>query len=216
MNNQIDIFNLYKSIEIGNKEGAIMACGTKSNGIGIDIFGLIPEHSYLIVYPKKWEERNIYLLKLKNPWGKNDWSGNWSNYNLSWTEEAKSYFNYYNNNDDGTIWIDLNDFINYFDNTFICHLLYGELFKYFYFECQNYFKSPVVFNLLLIQKAITSITILFKNWRFNRDLNNVTHPFCLLLCKYNESRGIEKIWVKWDCEDEINFVEILDKGYYCL
>ena len=73
--------------------------------------------------------KKYILLKLKNPWGKNDWSGNWSNYNLSWTEEAKSYFNYYNNNDDGTIWIDLNDFINYFDNTFICHLLYGELFK---------------------------------------------------------------------------------------
>ena len=215
-NNPIEIINLYKSIEIGNKEGAIMACGTNSNGIGIDIFGLIPGHSYLIVYPKKWEERNLYLLKLKNPWGKNEWSGNWSNNSLSWTEETKSYFNYYNNNDDGTMWIDLNDFINYFDNTFICHLLYGALFKYFYFEYQNYFKSPVIFNLLLIRRATTSITILFKNWRFNRDLNNVTHPFCLLLSKYNENRRIEKVWIKWDCEDEINFVEILDEGYYCL
>lgn len=80
--------------------------------------------------------------------------GNWSQYSTSWTEELKKYFNY-SKKDDSTIWIDLNDYINFFDNTYICHILYGALFKYFYFEYQNYFKSPVVFNLYLSQKATT-------------------------------------------------------------
>ena len=213
--NENNIFNLYKSIEKGYNEGAIMACGTDNNGLGIEIFGLIPNHCYSIICPQKWEERNIYLLKLKNPWGKNKWSGNWSEYSLSWTPELKAYFNY-TNNSDGIMWIDLNDFINYFDNTFICHLLYGALFKYFYFEYENYFRKPVVFNLYLGERAITSISILYKNRRFNRELNNVTHPFLLLLCKYNENKTIEKIWIKWDCQDEINLVRILDSGYYCI
>ena len=214
--NPNDIYNLYKSIENGYKEGSIMACGTKLNGPGVDIYRLIPGHSYTIICAKKWQERNIFLIKLKNPWGRNEWCGNWSEYSYFWTEELKNYFNY-ENKDDGTLWIDLNDFINFFDNTYICHILFGALFKYFHFENPDYFKRPAVFNLLIKQRAITSITILFKNFRFNRELYNVIHPFSIILCKYNINRRVEKIWPKWDCEDEeINFVEILESGYYCL
>ena len=30
--------------------------------------------------------------------------------------------------------------------------------------------------------------ILFKNWRFNRDIHNVIHPFSMVLCKYNQNK----------------------------
>ena len=212
LENQTDIFNLYRNIEIGYKEGSIMACGSKSN---VESVGLIPGHAYSIVYPHKWKEKQIYLIKLRNPWGKNEWKGNWSDYSRLWTDEYIKYFHYKKTND-GTLFIDLKDFINYFDNTFICHLLYGAYVKYFYFEYQNYFKRPVIFNLLLRQKASTSISILFKNWRFNREIHQVTHPFSLLLCKYDQNRRIEKIWPDWDCEDELNIVETLEPGYYCI
>ena len=207
-----DIFNLYQNIEIGYKEGSIMACGSKINVEGI---GLIPRLTYSIIYPHKWKDRQIYLIKLRNPWGKNEWKGNYSDYSKLWTPELINYFHYKKTND-GTLFIDLNDFINFFDNTLICHLLYGALVKYFYFEYHNYFKYPVIFNLLLRQKAATSITVLFKNWRFNREIHNVTHPFSLLLCKYDQNRRIEKIWSKWDCEDELNIVETLEPGFYCI
>jgi len=58
--------------------------------------------------------------------------------------------------------------------------------------------------------------ILFKNFRFNREKHNFTHPFLLLLCEYNQNRRIEKIWIKWDCQDELNIVEILESRYYCI
>ena len=212
---QIDIFNLYRNIEIGYKEGSIMGCGSKVDDPNIKNIGLSPGHAYSIVYPQKWKERNIYLIKLRNPWGKNNWRGNWSDSSPCWTQECIQYFKY-SKKKDGTLWIELNDFINFFDNTFICHLLYGALVKYFYVEYQSYFKKPSVFNLLINKKAITSISVLFKNWRFNREIHEVTHPFSLLLCKYNQNRKIEKIWTKWDCEDELNLVETLDVGYYCI
>ena len=210
-----EVYDLYRNIEIGYKEGSIMACGTKTDDPNVTNAGLSAGHAYSIVYPKKWKERNIYLIKLRNPWGKNEWKGNWSDYSKYWTEEFIQYFHYKKAND-GTLWIELNDFIKLFDTSYICHILYGALVKYFFFEYQTYFKKPTVFNLLLKEKATTSISILFKNFRFNREIHNSTHPFLLLLCKYNQNRRIEKIWTKWDCEDELNIVEILEPGYYCI
>ena len=215
LDKQADIFNLYRNIELGYKEGSIMSCGTKIDDPNVKNIGLIPGHAYSIVYPQKWKERNIYLIKLRNPWGKNKWRGNWSDTSPCWTQEYAQYFKYTKNND-GTLWIDLKDFMYFFDNTYICHLLYGALIKYFYFEYQSYFKRPAIFNLLLKQKANTSISVLFKCWRFNREIHKVIHPFSLLLCKYNQNRKIEKIWAKWDCEDSLNIVEILEAGYYCI
>ena len=215
LEHEIDIYNLYRNIEIGYKEGSIMACGSKSDEPNVENFGLSPGHAYSIVYPHKWKERKIYLIKLRNPWGKDKWRGNWSEFSKNWTEENINYFKYKKAND-GTLWIELKDFIYFFDNTYICHLLYGALVKYFYFEYPTYFKKPAIFNLLLQQKASTSISVLFKNWRFNRDIYNVKHPFSLLLCKYNNHRQIEKLWIKWDCEDELNIVETLEPGYYCI
>ena len=212
---QRDILKLYKDIEIGYKEGSIMACGTKSDDYNIENVGLIPGHAYSIVYPQKWKEKQLYLIKLRNPWGKNEWKGNWSDNSPKWTGDYIKYFNYKKSND-GTLWIELNDFINYFNNTYICHLLYGALVKYFYFEYSAYFTKPSIFNFLQEKKAVTSICILFKNRRFNREINNIRHPFSLLLCRYNKNRKIEKIWSKWDCEDEFNIIDNLEPGYYCI
>ena len=81
-----------------------MACGSKSN---VESVGLIPGHAYSIVYPHKWKEKQIYLIKLRNPWGKNEWKGNWSDYSRYWTDEYIKYFHYKKTND-GTLFIDLN------------------------------------------------------------------------------------------------------------
>ena len=158
-----EVYDLYRNIEIGYKEGSIMACGTKTDDPNVANAGLSAGHAYSIVYPKKWKERNIYLIKLRNPWGKNEWKGNWSDYSKYWTEEFIQYFHYKKEND-GTLWIELNDFIRLFDTSYICHILYGGLVKYFFFEYQTYFKKLTVFNLLLKEKATSSMSILFKNF----------------------------------------------------
>ena len=101
-----EYLNLYKNIVKGYKEGSIMACGTKNNEPNVERAGLIPGHAYSIVYPHRWKERNIYLIKLRNPWGKNEWRGNWSDNSRNWTEENIKYFQYKKSND-GTLWVDL-------------------------------------------------------------------------------------------------------------
>ena len=65
---KIDIYNLYRNIEIGYKEGSIMSCGTKVEPI-VENYGLSPGHAYSIVYPQKWKEKNIFFIKIKKSMG---------------------------------------------------------------------------------------------------------------------------------------------------
>ena len=54
--------------------------------------GLIADHAYSILkirvikHPIKGE---VTLIKLRNPWGKKEWKGEWSDDSSSWTKEIK-------------------------------------------------------------------------------------------------------------------------------
>ena len=205
---------IFKKIEEGDKEGNIMSSASRGDD-EVEEMQLVKGHAYTLISAKKWEERNIYLLKLRNPWGEGEWNGNWSDDSQCWTDEYKKYFNYKLSNE-GIFWIDISDYIDNFDSTYICHILYGAIIKNFYFEYQAYFKKPVIFNMNLKEKTKMSISIVFKGWRFNREIPDLSHPFSLIVCKYDRNRRIEKLWGKWGCKDDISVTDIFEPGYYVL
>ena len=189
-----------------------MSSASKGNDI-VEQRGLVRSHAYTLISAKKWVERSLYLLKLRNPWGEGEWNGKWSDYSKCWTEEYKKYFGYKKSND-GIFWIDISDYINNFDATYICYILYGAKVRNFYFEYQSYFKKPVIFNLRIKEKSKISVSVLFKGWRFNRDISDLSHPFTLIVCKYDKNRKIEKLWGNWGCKDDINIIDHFSPGYY--
>lgn len=56
--------------------------------IFIYLIGLIPGHAYtllkikIIEHPQKGK---VKLLKIRNPWGKEEWQGDWSDGSKLWT-----------------------------------------------------------------------------------------------------------------------------------
>ena len=213
--NQYENDEVYKKIEEGDKEGTIMSSASKKDN-SLEKKGLIQCHAYTLIEAKKWESRKIFLLKLRNPWGEKEWKGRWSDNSPLWTAEYKRYFGAEMKKNDGVFWIDIDDYVKNFDSTYICHIFYGALVKNFYFEYENYFKRPAIFNIYIKEKSKTSISVLFKGWRFNRDIHDVIHPFSLVLCKYDQNRKIKKLYGKWSSKDDINFIENLEAGYYVL
>ena len=209
-----DELEIYDKIEKGDKEGTIMSSASKNNN-EVEQRGLIPSHAYTLISAKKWKERNIYLIKLRNPWGEGEWRGKWGDNSPYWTEEYKRYFKFQKKND-GIFWIDINDYIDNFDATYICYILYGAIVKNFYFEYQSYFKRPVVFNFRVKERSKMSISVLFKNWRFNRDIYDLSHPFSIVVCKYDKNRNIEKLWGSWSCKDDLNIIEFFEPGFYVI
>ena len=77
---------IYEKIEEGDKEGTIMSSASKGED-DVEERGLVMAHAYTLIGAKKWAERNIYLLRLRNPWGEGEWNGKWSDNSNCWTEE---------------------------------------------------------------------------------------------------------------------------------
>ena len=60
------------------------------------------------------------------------------------------------------------------------------------------------------------MSVLFKNWRFNRDIADLSHPFSLIVCKYDNERKIEKLWGTWGYKDDLNVIEHFEPGFYVI
>lgn len=105
--------------------------------------GLIPLHTYIIMdifdlsqldensnFPNNLNVSNSQLifsnsnydniLKIKNPWGKNEWIGDWSDYSNLWREDLKLKLNY--SISDNCFYMNFKDFKHYFSKIQICKI----------------------------------------------------------------------------------------------
>lgn len=81
--------------------------GSKSTGGK----GFIGGHAYAVL--KAWEEGDLRLLKLRNPWGEVEWEGDWSDGSKLWTPEMMMKLEH-TFGDDGVFWISYKDFLKHF------------------------------------------------------------------------------------------------------
>ena len=77
--------------------------------------GLQPDHVYAILKAKTVEVdgESHNLLNMFNPWGHFEWKGDWSDDSARWTDKLRKELQF-ENKDDGSFWIDYDDFKDYF------------------------------------------------------------------------------------------------------
>ncbi|KAL2866655.1 calpain-like protein [Aspergillus lucknowensis] len=104
----------------------LFGCGTglysnwlspKYRGPPRDRKGISENHSYSIMDAKEID--GVRLLKLRNPWGKKEWSGPWSDGSEQWTPQWMEKLNHKFGND-GFFWISYDDLLKkyqHFDRT---------------------------------------------------------------------------------------------------
>ncbi|OHT05787.1 hypothetical protein TRFO_26383 [Tritrichomonas foetus] len=85
------------------------------NGMSEDDFknytGLIDKHAYQILDIKEAQKKKF--IKLRNPWGNFEWTGDYSDTSDKWTESLKKELGFENSND-GAFWMLFSDFSRYF------------------------------------------------------------------------------------------------------
>lgn len=51
----------------------------------MDVHGLFPSHAYSILKAADYKGKRFVLIR--NPWGKGEWTGKWSDGSSEWTSE---------------------------------------------------------------------------------------------------------------------------------
>ncbi|CAG9329557.1 unnamed protein product [Blepharisma stoltei] len=110
-----------------DEEGYILSASTQGeerwnevNFLGTLEAGLLPGHAYTILSIK--EAQGNLLINLRNPWGKIDWNGDWSDGSAEWTAAMKRELNPVFDEDNGNFWMNFDDFIQHFSTLNVCRV----------------------------------------------------------------------------------------------
>lgn len=115
-NEQVHEDELWKILVDSDKKQYIMTAGTdlsrkgvKKEGHAEDVTdtGIALGHAYSILDVR--EIRNERIIKLRNPWGKTEWKGDWSDKSDKWTKELREDLKA-DDADDGIFWMPFSNF----------------------------------------------------------------------------------------------------------
>ena len=200
------------------KDNNGIICSSTKGDYEINDLGLIGGYTYTLLNAEEVEDdknRKVYLLKLRNDLGKSDWNGDWSEKSPYWNDQIKNQISQDKLElKEGEFFMRLEDFIQYFARSDLCNLIFNGFTKCFDFTISDII-YPQVFNFFLHDKANVSISILEKNWRFHRELRNISHPTSLILVKYEPSnKSFEHVIGKYESYEDCEITLELNPGFY--
>ncbi|BFZ04245.1 hypothetical protein BsWGS_07284 [Bradybaena similaris] len=91
----------------------------------INVSGLVEGHAYTIVKVKEVNttKGKVLLLHIRNPHGKGEWKGSWSDKSREWdTLSSQDKLDTHSTDDNGEFWMSVADFRRNFDELELCHL----------------------------------------------------------------------------------------------
>ena len=84
--------------------------------------GIVSGHAYTLMGAfevKDKKGKTCRLVKMRNPWGQKEWTGAWGDSDPNWTPALRQELGV-KNEDDGVFFMELLDYLKYFDHTCIC------------------------------------------------------------------------------------------------
>lgn len=177
---------LFALIQDAHQNGYIIVSDiTDTVNSGLDYLskmGLITNHAYSIIDTEilhDKHEKEIRLIKVRNPWGTNEWLGDWSDHSKKWTDQFKQTVKL-KQKEDGIFWICYEDFIRFYTSTHICHIHddYQFISKKFPVTTEDPFN---MININIPKNTSGYFMVNMKNTRIYSNLkgiDNFENPYC--------------------------------------
>ena len=165
--------SLWNNIRDSDTYNCIMTCSIRDGTQGLEAVGLIANHSFSLVsaFEREVNGKKLKLMKLRNPFGEGEWTGDYSDNSDKWTNDVKKAFPEFDGvaRDDGIFWIDFDNFCKYFQIVSICvplKPLISTTIKVPKDKATNY----NVLKLNVQGSGILSISVCKKSYRFHRKI----------------------------------------------
>ena len=133
---------------------------------------------------EKSDGNKVYLFKLRNPWSKGEWNGDWSDKSSLWDDKTKNQVGFVDK-EDGIFFMNDDDFFKYFTHVEICYLLYAATSITYTLEGEEKNKNGNVFNIVTEKDGFLSVSVSRKNWRLDRSIKNKMLPTHISVVKYD-------------------------------
>ncbi|KAG0339858.1 hypothetical protein BG000_001201 [Podila horticola] len=101
-----------------NKE-TLMGCYISNPDPSGERHGIVSSHAYSVLRIAVVNGERI--VQIRNPWGKTEWNGDWSDDSEKWTSETMSHLQH-EDKDDGKFWMSYKDFLRIFDTIDMCRI----------------------------------------------------------------------------------------------
>ncbi|KAG9461680.1 hypothetical protein GDO78_016008, partial [Eleutherodactylus coqui] len=112
--------------------GCLMGCQTRSELDLVLENGLVSRHAYTVTEVRRvtCKSGTANLVRLRNPWGKVEWKGDWSDSSSKWEElSEKERRLVHKKQEDGEFWMSIEDFRAQIEELVICRLTPALMFQ---------------------------------------------------------------------------------------
>ena len=123
----------WRQIEAADKKNYAMCCSVFSamdkdvENTAIKDAGLVDEHAYTLIgaktiYLNERGSETEKLIKIRNPYGRVEWKGDWGDKSPKWTVHTREQVDC-KDKEDGIFFISFSDFLKFFATTTICYYI---------------------------------------------------------------------------------------------
>ena len=182
----------------------------------LEEMGLIGNHSYGILDVRDVDTKDgpEQLIKLRNPWGDYEWTGDWSDSSTNWTmnPELKEELEYSDAND-GSFWMSFSDFCHYFSRVQICRV--NDNYMYSHYKTEHSKGSFSCIRMIITERSLQYLTLSQVDKRmFPRGHSYEYSTARMILAKVNNNGELEYLIGKMKSDRDMWEEIVLESGDY--